>query len=159
MHVGAAQGLSEPPSICMASCSHNVDEWAHCPAARLSPPSAIRTGNWVLIECNGDGRKTKKQKSNTSKLKHEEGTCWHLIYSTFQRATVSVLDDFGPNLHSTPFVFLLFDSRLCSVLLLMFFAGCFRHAFAFHSKLLLLPTVLSVSNSSASFFFFFHSLL
>lgn len=64
MHVGAAQGLSEPLSICVASCSHNVDEWVHCPAARLSPPSSIRTGNWVLIECNGDGRKKKTKKQH-----------------------------------------------------------------------------------------------
>lgn len=135
----------------MAYCLHNVDE---CPATQPSPPSSIRIGNWVLIECNGDGRR--KKRNNKSKLKHKEGTCWHSIDSTLQQATVSVLDDFGPNIHSSPFVFLLFDSRLCSVLSLLFFVGCLRHGFAFQWKLLLLPTVLSVSNSFASFLFFFH---
>lgn len=135
----------------------NVDEWVHCPIARPSPPSSIQIGNWVLIECNGDGRRREKKTNNKSKLKHKEGTCWHSMDSTVQQATVSVLDDFGPNIHSSPFVFLLFDSRLFSVLSLLFFAACLRHGFAFQSKLLLLPSVLSVSNSSVSFIYLFFS--
>lgn len=44
----------------------NVDEWVHCPTTRLSPPSSIRIGNWVLIECNGDGRRRIKEQQKTN---------------------------------------------------------------------------------------------
>lgn len=56
----------KPLSICMASCPHNVDEWVHCPAARLSSPSAIQVGNWVLIECNLREEKQHKQTKTQS---------------------------------------------------------------------------------------------
>lgn len=54
----------------MASCPHNVDEWVHCPAARLSLPSAIQVGNWVLIECNLREEKQHKQ-MKTQKIRHQ----------------------------------------------------------------------------------------
>lgn len=47
-----------------------MDEWVHCPAARLSSPSAIQVGNWVLIECNV---REEKQQEQMQTQKKKEG--------------------------------------------------------------------------------------
>lgn len=90
------EGLSEAASICMASCLHNVDGWVHCPAVRPSPPSSIQiVGNWVLIECNGEGKKQQKQIKIQGR---------HLLtFTRVNTTTVGVLDDFGTNVNVFPF--------------------------------------------------------
>lgn len=107
-------GLSEAASICMASCLHNVDGWVHCPAVRPSPPSSIQiVGNWVLIECNREGKKN----NNRSKLKYKEGTCWHSLQLSVSLMTLNQTLTYSV----FPFFLLLSDSCLCAIPTLLLF--------------------------------------
>lgn len=53
-----------------------MDEWVHCPAARLSSPSAIQVGNWVLIECNV--REEKQQEQMQTQKKKKKGRLFYI---------------------------------------------------------------------------------
>ena len=134
----------------MAFCLHNVDEWVPCPAARPSPPFSIPIGNWALIEWSRDRKKTPKQQQKQTKTRG--GTCWYLVDSTLKEATVSVFDDFGPHIYSSPFC--IFTLWFPSLFRLSVIVLCWMPLprFRFSVKIAFITTVLSVSNSFASFF-------
>ncbi len=150
----------------MASCPHNVDEWAHCPAARLSSPSAIQVGNWGLIECNLREEKQHKQMKtqsirrlfNIQQIQHLSAyNCqcpsWSCVFSLAKADMTSLL--YAAIIHSpSPLFFrllcphlFLYLSIITLLSFLVFFCLKFSCFSSSASNLPLLPDSLSPSCS------------